>query len=65
MGGTSLSGGKGSVARAITGVFVIQMINNGLNLMGVSPHVQVLIKGIVVILAVAASKDWKSNEIVK
>lgn len=65
MGGTTLSGGRGSVARSITGVFVILMLNNGLNLMGVSPHVQVLVKGIVVILAVAASKDWKSKEIVK
>lgn len=65
MGGTTLSGGRGSVARSITGVFVILMLNNGLNLMGVSPHVQVLVKGIVVILAVAASKNWKSKEIVK
>lgn len=65
MGGTSLSGGKGSVTRTITGVFVILMLNNGLNLMGVSPHVQILVKGIVVILAVAASSDWKSRDIVK
>ena len=65
MGGTSLSGGKGSVTRTITGVFVILMLNNGLNLMGVSPHVQILGKGIVVILAVAASSDWKSKDIVK
>ena len=65
MGGTSLSGGKGSVTRTITGVFVILMLNNGLKLMGVSPHVQILVKGIVVILAVAASSDWKSKDIVK
>lgn len=65
MGGTSLSGGKGSVTRTITGVFVILMLNNGQNLMGVSPHVQILVKGIVVILAVAASSDWKSKDIVK
>lgn len=65
MGGTSLSGGKGSVARTIIGVFVILMINNGLNLMGVSPHVQILVKGFVVIIAVAASSDWKSRDIVK
>ena len=65
MGGTSLSGGKGSATRTITGVFVILTLNNGLNLMGVSPHVQILVKGIVVILAVAASSDWKSKDIVK
>ena len=65
MGGTSMSGGKGSVPRTIIGVFVILMLNNGLNLMGVSPHVQILVKGIVVILAVAASSDWKSKDIVK
>lgn len=65
MGGTSMAGGKGSIPRAITGVFVILMLNNGLNLMGVSPHTQVLVKGIVVIFAVAASSDWKSKEIVK
>jgi len=65
MGGTSLSGGKGSVTRAIVGVFVILMLNNGLNLMGVSPHTQILVKGIVVIMAVAMSSDWKSKDIVK
>jgi ribose/xylose/arabinose/galactoside ABC-type transport system permease subunit len=65
MGGTSLSGGKGSVTRAITGVFVILMLNNGLNLMGVSPHTQILVKGIVVIIAVAMSSDWKSQDVVK
>jgi ribose/xylose/arabinose/galactoside ABC-type transport system permease subunit len=54
MGGTSLSGGKGSVARTIAGVFVIVLMSNGLNLMGVPYYSQVLIKGVVVIVAVAA-----------
>jgi ribose/xylose/arabinose/galactoside ABC-type transport system permease subunit len=53
MGGTPLSGGKGSVARTISGVFVIVLMSNGLNLMGVPYYSQVLIKGVVVIVAVA------------
>jgi len=57
MGGTPLTGGVGGVHRTIIGVFCITVLSNGLNIIGVSPHMQVVVKGIVVILAVAASVD--------
>jgi len=53
MGGTTLSGGKGSVGRTIAGVLVIILLSNGLNLMGVPHYTQIVIKGVVVIVAVA------------
>lgn len=56
MGGTALSGGKGGVSRTIAGVLVLILLSNGLNLMGVPHYTQVLVKGIVVILAVAFFK---------
>lgn len=57
MGGTSLTGGVGSPARTILGVLIITVLGNGLNIIGVSPHVQVVIKGIIVILAVFTTID--------
>jgi len=57
MSGTSLTGGVGSPARTILGVLIITVLGNGLNIIGVSPHVQVVIKGIIVILAVFTTID--------
>ena len=65
MGGTSLNGGRGGVGRTITGVMIIIMISNGLNMLGVPTYTQILIKGLVVILAVAVTSDRKSKMIVK
>ncbi len=59
MGGTALSGGKGGVANTLTGVLVIILLANGLNMMGVQPYTQTLIKGLVVILAVAMTAERK------
>ncbi|PLR86724.1 ribose ABC transporter permease [Bacillus canaveralius] len=52
IGGTSLVGGKGSIFGTILGVFIIGVIENGLNLMGVSTYYQYIIKGLVLITAV-------------
>lgn len=54
IGGTSLSGGTGGVVGTIIGVFVIGVLRNGLNLLSVSPFVQAVIIGAVIVLAVAA-----------
>jgi ribose transport system permease protein len=54
IGGTSLSGGTGGVGGTIIGVLIIGVLRNGLNLLGVSPFLQAVVIGLVIVLAVAA-----------
>lgn len=54
IGGTSLSGGTGGVVGTIIGVLIIGVLRNGLNLLSVSPFLQAVIIGLVIVLAVAA-----------
>lgn len=56
IGGTSLSGGRGSVAGTVLGCLIIGVLNNGLFLLNVSPFWQQVIKGAVILLAVAIDK---------
>ena len=53
LGGTSLAGGKGSVARAMFGVAIIAVINNGMNLLNISAYWQKVVIGVIILLAVA------------
>ena len=57
IGGTSLTGGVGGVHRNILGVIVIAMLSNGMDVVGIHPHIQVLIRGVVIIMAVIFSMD--------
>lgn len=59
LGGTSLSGGEGSVVGTIIGAMIIGVLNNGLNLMNVSPFYQLIVKGFVILLAVMLDKKNK------
>lgn len=52
LGGTSLSGGRGGIGGTIIGAFVIGVLADGLILLGVSEFWQVVIKGLVIVLAV-------------
>jgi ribose transport system permease protein len=52
LGGTSLFGGVGSIGGTVIGAFIIGVLSNGLNLMGVPSYHQQVIKGLVFILAV-------------
>lgn len=52
IGGTSLSGGVGSLGGTIIGSLIIGVINNGLDLLGVQSYYQLVIKGVVIVLAV-------------
>jgi erythritol transport system permease protein len=52
LGGTSLMGGQGSVGGTIIGAFVIGVLADGLILLGVSQFWQIVIKGLVIVLAV-------------
>lgn len=52
IGGTALSGGKGSIWGTVIGALILGIINNMLNLLGVSPYLQGLVKGSVILIAV-------------
>lgn len=56
IGGTSLSGGRGSVWGTVLGCLIIGVLNNGLFLLNVSPFWQQVIKGAVILLAVAIDR---------
>ena len=56
IGGTSLAGGEGKVTGTIIGALIIGVLNNGLNLMNVSPFYQSIVKGLVILLAVLLDK---------
>ncbi len=53
VGGVSFAGGVGTVPGVILGVFIFQFLNYGLAFIGISPYVQNIIKGVIVITAVA------------
>lgn len=52
IGGTSLSGGTGSIVGTLFGALLIGVINNGLNLLGVSSYYQQVAKGLIIVFAV-------------
>jgi fructose transport system permease protein len=56
LGGTSLFGGRGMILGTLIGALIIGVIRNGLTLMGVPSVYQILITGILVILAVATDQ---------
>ena len=56
LGGTSLAGGRGSIAGSVAAVFVLGIASNVLNLLQVSAFVQMVAKGLIVILAILANQ---------
>ena len=52
LGGTSLTGGKGWIFGTLVGALIIGVLNNGLNLIGVSSFFQQVVKGVVILIAV-------------
>ena len=56
IGGTSLSGGRGSIPGTLLGCLIIGVLNSGLNLAEVSSSWQLVVKGVVILAAVAIDK---------
>ncbi len=56
LGGTSMSGGRGKITGTIAGVLIIAVLNNGLNIMGVSTYYQEVIKAAVILIAVLSDR---------
>ena len=52
VGGTALAGGRGSVLWTVVGVFLLVLLNNCLNLLGVSSYVQFMIWGVILIVVI-------------
>ncbi|MFZ7217938.1 ABC transporter permease [Avibacterium avium] len=55
LGGTSLSGGRGTLSGTIMGVALLAIIQNGLNLLNISSYWQTVVTGIVILLSISAT----------
>lgn len=60
LGGTSIAGGRGSVIGTLIGALLLGVLNNGLNMMGVDPYVQNVIKGGIILLAIYIGRERRS-----
>jgi ribose transport system permease protein len=61
IGGTRLGGGKGTVIGTIAGVLIVSVLNNVFNLVGVNTFYQWIVKGVIILIAVAAYSTRKSS----
>ncbi len=52
IGGTSLSGGRGTILGTIIGAFIMSVLTNGLRIMGVAQEWQIVVTGVIIIVAV-------------
>ena len=57
IGGTSLAGGRGNLVGTFVGALVLGVIDNGMNLLDVSPFLQDVVKGLVILLAVFLDRN--------
>ncbi len=55
LGGTLITGGRGSVLGTLIGALTLGLINNGLNLLGINPFAQQIVKGFIILLAISIS----------
>jgi len=58
VGGTSLTGGSGSIARTVMGVLFLGVMSNGMNILNVPIDVQLIAKGAIIVVAMTLS-GWK------
>lgn len=62
IGGVSMKGGVGNVFGVVIGVLIMGALQNGLNIMGVSPYWQQICKGLIIIVAVVADTLKKGSD---
>lgn len=56
IGGASLAGGRGTITGTIVGTLLISVLRNGCTLLGISTHIQLIVIGMIIILAVAVDQ---------
>ena len=61
IGGTSFSGGVGSAVGTLAGAFIVGIINNIMNLVGINPYIQQIVKGVIIVLAVILDLQAKNR----
>jgi ribose transport system permease protein len=61
LGGTSLNGGYGTIAGTLIGALIIGVINNGMNLLSVPYFYQLIVKGVVILVAVCIDVQTKKR----
>lgn len=61
IGGTSVTGGSGSVLKTVIGVLLMSVINNSFNLLGVNMYFQYIFKGLIILIAVGADSYSKKK----
>ncbi len=62
VGGTALKGGRGSILWTVIGTLVLILMNNSLNLMGVSSYIQWMLRGAILILAIWLDRQKQISE---
>jgi ribose transport system permease protein len=62
LGGTSFSGGIGTIGGVVIGILIIAVLSNALNLLGLNTFWQQIVKGIVILLAVSIDVLKKRQE---
>ena len=56
LGGATLTGGIGTIHGTALGALIIGIISNGLNLLGVSPFFQPIVKGLIILIAITMKR---------
>ena len=60
LGGTAISGGRGSVIGTLIGAALLGILNNGLNMMNIEPYPQLIIKGAIILAATYISRERRA-----
>jgi ribose transport system permease protein len=63
LGGMSLFGGRGSVAGSVAGVLILGVISNGMTLSGISYEMQLVAKGLLLVMAVALDERLRQRSV--
>lgn len=63
LGGVSPSGGKGRIFNIIVGAAIIGVLNNGMIILGMSDYIQLVVKGVILVVAVSIDQLQKRQEI--
>jgi ribose transport system permease protein len=59
LGGTAIAGGRGLILGTLIGAVLLGILNNGLNLMGINPYLQDVIKGGIILIAIYIGREWR------